>query len=349
MSNTDLGPLTGGATVSPAPGAADAVVEQTRSDAPPPRPKHRFYRVLFQGPLALRGKGLVVGIPFVWLLLFFMAPFAIVLKISFAEFMVGVPPYTPLLEWVDGTYLKITLAFSGYNYLFEDPLYISAYLSSMRIAATSTLICLLLGYPMAYGIARSSQTTRNVLLLLVVLPFWTSFLIRVYAWIGILKNNGLLNNALLALGIIDEPIELLNTEFAIYIGIVYSYLPFMILPLYTTLEKLDGSLLEAAQDLGCRPWKAFLKVTLPLSLPGIIAGCMLVFIPTVGEFVIPDLLGGASTLMIGKVMWNEFFQNRDWPTASAVAIAMLIFLVLPIVAFQRYQLRQEEKAREGFK
>ncbi|GAB3452899.1 ABC transporter permease subunit [Insolitispirillum peregrinum] len=347
--STELDPLTGGATVSPAPGAAATVAEQTKADAPPPRPKHRLYRVLFRGPLALRGRGLVIAIPYLWLLLFFLAPFAIVLKISFAEFMVGVPPYTPLVEWVDDTYLKVTLAFSGYKYLLEDSMYVNAYLGSLRIAATATVLCLLLGYPMAYGIARSSPSTRNVLLLLVVLPFWTSFLIRVYAWIGILKNNGLLNNALMGLGIINEPIEMLNTEFAIYIGIVYSYLPFMILPLYTTLEKLDGSLLEAAMDLGCRPWKAFLKVTLPLSMPGIVAGCMLVFIPSVGEFVIPDLLGGASTLMIGKVMWNEFFQNRDWPTASAVAIAMLILLVLPIVGFQRYQLVQEEKAREGSK
>jgi putrescine transport system permease protein len=301
---------------------------------------------LFHGPLALRGKGLVVALPYLWLLLFFLAPFAMVLKISFAEFMIAQPPYTPLLEWVDGAYLKITLAFTGYQYLFEDPLYLTAYASSLKIAAVSTVLCLALGYPMAYGIARSAPSTRTVLLLLVVLPFWTSFLIRVYAWIGILKNNGLLNNALMGLGIIDQPIEMLNTEFAVYIGIVYSYLPFMILPLYTTLEKLDGSLLEAAQDLGCRPWKAFLAITLPLSIPGIIAGCMLVFIPAVGEFVIPDLLGGASSLMIGKVLWNEFFQNRDWPAAAAVAVAMLVVLVLPIVAFQRYQLAQDEKARE---
>jgi putrescine transport system permease protein len=333
-----LDPLTDGATTPPAPGAQQPPV-------PPPRRK-RLYQVLFHGPLALRGKGLVVAMPYLWLLLFFLTPFAIILKISFAEFMIARPPYTPLLEWVDGAYLKITLAFSNYQYLLEDPLYLTAYGNSVKVAFFSTLLCLALGYPMAYGIARAKPSTRNVLLLLVVLPFWTSFLIRVYAWIGILKNNGLLNNALMGLGLIDQPIEMLNTQFAVYVGIVYSYLPFMILPLYTTLEKLDGSLLEAAQDLGCRPWKAFLRITLPLSTPGIVAGCMLVFIPAVGEFVIPDLLGGASTLMIGKVLWNEFFQNRDWPVAAAVAIAMLVVLVLPIVAFQRYQLTQEEKARE---
>lgn len=314
--------------------------------APPPL-RRRFLRSRRFSLLENSGRGVVIAVPYLWLLLFFLMPFAIVLKISFAEFMVGVPPYTPLFEWVDDTYLKMTLSLAGYKYLLSDPLYVEAYLSSLKVAAISTVLCLLLGYPMAYGIARSSPTTRNVLLLLVVLPFWTSFLIRVYAWMGILKNNGLLNAFLLWLGVIHEPLELLNTPFAIYLGIVYSYLPFMILPLYSSLEKLDGSLLEAAADLGCRPWKAFVSVTLPLSVPGMVAGCMLVFIPVVGEFVIPDLLGGASTVMIGKVLWNEFFQNRDWPAAASVAIAMLVFLVLPIVAFQRYQLRQDEKAREG--
>lgn len=293
------------------------------------------------------GRRLVIAVPFVWLLLFFLAPFAIVAKISLAEFRVGVPPYTPLFEWAEGTWIHVRATLANYAYLVDDPLYIAAYLSSVKIAAVSTVLALLIGYPMAYGIARSAQPWRNVLLLAVMLPFWTSFLIRVYAWIGILRSNGLLNNFLLWLGVIDEPLVLLNTDLAVYIGIVYSYLPFMILPLYATLEKMDLSLLEAAQDLGCRPWKAFVTVTLPLSLPGIIAGSMLVFIPAVGEFVIPDLLGGPSTLMIGKVLWSEFFNNRDWPVASAVAIAMLVLLVAPIVFFQRYRMRQEEKAREA--
>jgi putrescine transport system permease protein len=290
------------------------------------------------------GRGTVIGIPYLWLLLFFLLPFLIVLKISFAEFRLGLPPYTPLLEWIDGTYLQIRLALGNYQFLLDDPLYVTAYLNSLKVAFFSTVIALLIGYPMAYAIARASPSWRAVFLLLVILPFWTSFLIRVYAWIGILKNNGLINNGLMALGVIDEPLPLLNTEFSLYVGIVYSYLPFMVLPLYATLEKMDVSLIEAAADLGCRPFKAFLTVTLPLSMPGIVAGSMLVFIPAVGEFVIPDLLGGAGTLMIGKVLWSEFFNNRDWPVASAVAIAMLVFLVIPIVIFQHYQQKQADRA-----
>ncbi|MGC2857327.1 ABC transporter permease subunit [Novispirillum sp. DQ9] len=293
------------------------------------------------------GRGLVIAVPFVWLLLFFLAPFAIVAKISVAEFQVGVPPYTPFFEWTEDAWLHVRATAANYAYLLDDPLYVAAYLGSLKIAAVSTVLALLLGYPMAYGIARARQPWRNVLLLAVMLPFWTSFLIRVYAWIGILRSNGLLNNFLIWLGVIDQPLEILNTDIAVYIGIVYSYLPFMILPLYATLEKMDLSLLEAAQDLGCRPWKAFVTVTLPLSLPGIIAGSMLVFIPSVGEFIIPDLLGGPDTLMIGKILWAEFFNNRDWPVASAVAIAMLVLLVAPIVLFQRHRMRQEEKAREA--
>lgn len=215
----------------------------------------------------------------------------------------------------------------------------------MKVAGISTLLCLLIGYPMAYGIARTSPAWRNVLLLLVILPFWTSFLLRVYAWIGILKNNGVINNILMGLGIIDSPIVMMQTPFAVYVGIVYSYLPFMVMPLYATLEKMDLTLLEVAYDLGCRPFKAFLKITLPLSIPGIIAGCMLVFIPAVGEFVIPELLGGPNSLMIGKVLWDEFFANRAWPVASAVAIAILMLLVVPIMIFQRYQAKDAEAAR----
>jgi putrescine transport system permease protein len=284
-----------------------------------------------------RGRALVSAVPFLWLFLFFLVPFIIVLKISFSDAQIAMPPYQPLLHWVSDKALEIKLNFGNFAFLVEDNLYWKAYLNSIKIAGVSTLLCLLLGYPMAYAMARSAASTRNVLLLLVILPFWTSFLLRVYAWIGILKNNGLINNALMALGIIDQPIQMLQTDFAVYIGIVYSYLPFMILPLYANLEKMDLTLLEAAEDLGCRPWEAFLKITLPLSVPGIIAGCLLVFIPAVGEFVIPALLGDPGILMIGKVLWTEFFNNRDWPVASAVAIALLLFLVIPIMYFQRAQ------------
>jgi len=283
------------------------------------------------------GRGLVSAIPYLWLLLFFLLPFAIVLKISLAEPIIAQPPFTPLFG-PDGS-LQATV--DNFLFLLEDSLYIVAYLNSVKIAGISTLLCLLLGYPMAYGIARAPRATRNILLLLVILPFWTSFLLRVYAWMGILRNNGLINNLLMSLGIIDQPIQMMNTDFAIYIGITYSYLPFMILPLYAALERLSPDLVEAAQDLGCRPWKAFVTITLPLSLPGIIAGSLLVFIPAVGEFVIPSLLGGPDSLMIGRVLWDEFFGNRDWPVASAVAIALLLVLVIPIMLFQRINLRRE--------
>jgi len=287
--------------------------------------------------LGLTGRTLVTSVPYLWLLLFFLIPFVIVLKISFSDAQIAMPPYQPLFDWIGEKVLQIKLNFGNYAFLVEDNLYWKAYLNSILVAGVSTLLCLLIGYPMAYAIARSSPSTRNVLLLLVILPFWTSFLLRVYAWIGLLKNNGLINNALIALGVIDQPIQMLQTDFAVYVGIVYSYLPFMILPLYANLEKMDLTLLEAAADLGSRPWEAFLKVTLPLSLPGIIAGCLLVFIPAVGEFVIPALLGDPGMLMIGKVLWTEFFNNRDWPVASAVAIALLLFLVIPIMFFQRAQ------------
>ena len=291
--------------------------------------------------MGLRGRAVVVAVPYLWLLLFFLIPFVIVLKISFSEAALARPPYAPLLEWAEGAYLTLRLNFGNYLFLFEDPLYAVAYLSSVRIAAVSTVLCLLLGYPMAYAIARAGRRWRGPLLMLIILPFWTSFLIRVYAWIGILKQEGLLNNFLLWLGVVDQPFQILYTETAVYIGIVYSYLPFMILPLYATLEKLDPDLLEAAADLGARPFTAFLKVTLPLSVPGIVAGSLLVFIPAVGEFVIPSLLGGPRTLMIGSVLWNEFFANRDWPVASAVAIALLLLLVIPIMIFQFHQGRQQ--------
>ena len=283
----------------------------------------------------------VVAIPYIWLLLFFLMPFLIVFQISFAESEIAIPPYSAIIEYVDE---MLTLNFNLGNFLLllEDDLYFVAYLSSIKIALISTFICLLISYPMAYGIARAEPSTRNILLMLVVLPSWTSFLIRIYAWIGLLKNNGLINNMLMGGGIIDEPLHLLHSDFAVYLGIVYAYLPFMVLPIYSNLIKLDGSLLEASADLGAKPWKTFFTVTLPLSKAGIIAGSMLVFIPVVGEFVIPELLGSPSTLMIGKVLWQEFFNNRDWPVAAAVAMVMLALLLVPIVLFNRYQLKEME-------
>jgi putrescine transport system permease protein len=289
--------------------------------------------------LAITGRRLVIAVPGAWLLLFFLVPFLIVLKISFAHTRLGVPPYTPLWEWTSQHTLHLSVTAANYLFLARETLYLDAFLSSIKVAFISTVFCLLVAYPMAYGIARSSARWRNVMLLLVVLPFWTSFLVRVYAWIGLLRNNGLINNALMGLGVIHEPLVMMQTDFAMYIGIIYSYLPFMILPLYSNLEKHDLTLLEAAVNLGATPFKAFLQITLPLSLPGIIAGSMLVFIPAVGEFVIPRLLGGNETLMIGRVLWDEFFNNRNWPEASAVAMTLLLVLVLPIVIFQRYQAR----------
>ena len=303
-------------------------------------------RRLLRRPLSGRLGRTLVGLPpYFWLLLFFLIPFLIVLKISFSETQAAIPPYVPLIGWAEDAVLQIRLNLGNYRYLLTDELYAAAYLNSLKIAAISTCCCLLIGYPMAYAIARSPKTLRTPLLMLVVLPFWTSFLIRVYAWMGILKNEGLLNSFLQWIGVISQPLQMLETDFAVYVGIVYSYLPFMILPLYATLEKMDLSLLEAAADLGCRPFRAFLSVTLPLSIPGMIAGSMRVFIPAVGEFVIPDLLGGPDTLMIGKVLWSEFFDNRDWPAASAVAVAMLVLLVAPIMIFQHYQSKSPEGSR----
>jgi putrescine transport system permease protein len=286
------------------------------------------------------GRTLVTAVPYVWLLLFFLVPFLIVLKISVSEIRLAMPPYAPLVTWLADHVVGLRINFENYAYLVKDSLYWKSFLNSISTAGISTFVCLLIGYPMAYGIARSTPAWRNILLLLVMLPFWTSFLLRVYAWIGILKNNGVINNLLMSLGLIDEPIVMLQTNFAMYVGIVYSYLPFMVLPLYTAIEKLDPSLLEAAADLGCRPMKAFYRITVPLTKSGIVAGCMLVFIPAVGEFVIPALLGGPDALMIGRVLWEEFFNNRDWPVASAVAIAMLFVLVIPIMIYQRYQGQQ---------
>jgi len=274
----------------------------------------------------------VIALPFAWLIVFFLLPFMLVLVIAFGT---NSPDSVPPVE--------LGLNFESFLLLFTDDLYIAAWISSLRIAATSTLATLLLGYPMAYAIARAAPERRPLLLMLVVLPFWTSFLIRIYAWMGLLSENGILNQFLRWTGLVPHPGTILGTEWAIHLGIVYAYLPFMVLPLYATLEKLDWGLLEAAADLGAKPMAAFFTVTLPLSMPGVIAGCLLVFIPAVGEFVIPDLLGGTNTLMIGKVLWDEFFSNADWPLASAVAILLLILLVGPIAIFQRQQAKSLER------
>ncbi|MGL4397929.1 MAG: ABC transporter permease [Hyphomicrobium sp.] len=291
----------------------------------------------------------VIAAPYFWLLLFFLVPFFIVFKISLSDVATAIPPYTPtfdLSEGWSGLMQKFSeLDFENYTFIFDDALYTSAYWSSIKIAAVATFLTLLVAYPIAYGMARAPKEWQPLLMMLIILPFWTSFLIRVYAWIGILKKEGLLNLFLMNMGIISEPLTIMNTNTAVYIGIVYSYLPFMILPLYASLEKIKPSLLEAAEDLGSPPWRAFWQVTFPLSLPGVLAGCFLVFIPAVGEFVIPDLLGGSETLMIGKTLWNEFFANRDWPVSSAVAVMLLLILVVPIVLFQRQQQKVQEAGR----
>ena len=289
-------------------------------------------------PLSWR-RILTIAPPFAWLVLFLLVPFLLVLKISFADLEFGIPPYTALAEFRDET-LSLVLNLRGYALLFTDSLYVATYLQSVKMAAITTAFCILIGYPMAYYIARSEPKTRNLLLIGVILPFWTSLLLRVYAWIGILRNDGLLNNVLMALGFIDQPLEIYRTDLAVYIGLIYAYLPFFILPLYANLVKLDVRLLEAAYDLGARPWRAFVSVVLPLSMPGVIAGAMLVFIPSVGEFVIPEMLGGADTLMIGRVMWTEFFNNSDWPMAAAVTCVMVLLLLIPLVLFQYGQVRQ---------
>jgi putrescine transport system permease protein len=277
---------------------------------------------------------LALGLPMAWMALFFLAPFAILLSIAFGEASEGLPPYTPPLRRGPGGW-DWAPSPASFALLIEDPFYAEALLRSLRVAAVSATFCLLLGYPMALAIARAPEGWRNPLLLAVMLPFWTSFLLRVTAWIGILQDGGWLNGALLAAGIVSEPVRLLYTDFAMYLGMTYGYLPFAVLPLYATLSKQDPALLEAAADLGATPWRAFLSVTLPLSLPGVLAAFLLVFIPSVGEFVIPELLGGPSAQLVGRVLWGEFFQNRDWPLASALAVALLVLLVVPIALFQR--------------
>ncbi len=289
---------------------------------------------------------LIIVIPYIWLAIFFLVPFLIVFKISFSTTAIAMPPYTPVINSFGEFFSKFgEFTTSNYTWLMGDPLYYRAYLSSLKIATISTILTLAIAYPIAYGMARAPASVRPTLLMLVILPFWTSFLIRVYAWMGILNREGLLNQFLLWTGIISNPLTIMNTNYAIYIGIVYSYLPFMVLPLYAALEKMDYTLIEAANDLGSPPIKSFWQITFPLSIPGVIAGCMLVFIPAMGEFVIPDLLGGSDTLMIGKTLWNEFQANRDWPVSSAVAVILLLLLVVPIMIFQHNQAKAQEAGR----
>ena len=290
----------------------------------------------------------LIGVPYLWLLALFFVPFLIVVKISLSGYALAIPPYTPTLDltsWEGVVTWWRGLDFENFIFLTTDSLYWKAYLGSLKIAAISTTLTLLVGYPIAYAMSRAPDEWRPTFLMLMILPFWTSFLIRVYSFKAILAQEGFFNQALILLGIIDQPLMILNTNTAVYIGIVYTYLPFMVLPLYATLEKLDDTLLEAAEDLGCSRLSAFWLVTLPLSKPGIIAGSFLVFIPVMGEFVIPTLLGGSNTLMIGKVLWEEFFSNRDWPVASAVAVVLLLILIIPIVLFQRNEEKQREAER----
>jgi putrescine transport system permease protein len=290
-----------------------------------------------------------VLVPYLWLVAFFLVPFLIVLKISLSQTAIALPPYTPVFDvsagWQGLKDFLAALSFENYAFIASDWLYLSSYLKSLEVATLSTALLLAIGYPLAYGMARSPPRWQPVLFMLVVLPFWTSFLIRVYAWMNILQRDGLLNQVLLALHLVDTPPAWLATDTAVYIGIVYSYLPFMVLPIYATLEKMDQTLIEAAADLGCPWWKAFWLVTLPLSLPGVIAGALLCFVPIVGEFVIPDLLGGSQTMMIGQTLWTEFFSNKDWPVASAVAVVLLCLLVVPIVLYQQMQARDRAGGR----
>lgn len=285
------------------------------------------------------GRKILISIPYLWLLFFFLVPIFIISQISFSESVLAVPPYKKLWEWIDPFSLKIQFHFENYKILFEDSLYQYAFMQSLKLASISTLLCLILGYPMAYMIARAKEKTQTFLLFLVLLPFWTSFLLRVYAWIGLLSREGLINTFLLKTGLVHEPLSLIGNEFSVCLGMVYCYLPFMLLPLYSALSKFDLSLLEAAADLGCTPLKTFLKITLPLSRNGIIAGCILVFVPCVGEFVIPELLGSSESFVLGKVIWTEFFNNRDWPMATSVSILMILFMVFPIVLIQKVQER----------
>ena len=297
------------------------------------------------------GRAALIGVPWIWLGVFFLLPFLVVLRMALSDSAQARPPYRPVFDLAEGwaATLDKFAAFDLENFrlLWEEPLYLEAFLTSLRLATTTTLILVLIGYPLAYAMARAPKRIRPILVALVILPFWTSFLIRVYAWIGILKPEGLLDLLLMELGVISEPLAVLNSETAILIGLVYAYLPFMVLPLYAVLERVDETLIEAAADLGAPRWKAFWLVTVPLSMPGVLAGSFLVFIPALGEFVIPDLLGGSETLMMGRMLWVEFFNNRDWPLASAVAIVLLVLVMGPIMAYRALEDRRAEAERAG--
>jgi putrescine transport system permease protein len=287
------------------------------------------------------GRRFVIGVPFAWLAVAFLVPFLIVLRISMTEMESAGNPFGSVMTYVDG-FVTLKIKVSNYLYLAQDDLYWKTYASSLKYASVTTLICLFVGYPFAYFMARASSTIRPVLMMLVMLPFWTSFLLRIYAWKGILANRGILNDLLLTLGLIQAPLQMMNTPFSLMIGMVYAYLPFMILPLYANLVKMDVRYLEAAADLGATPMQTFWRITVPLSKSGIIAGSMLVFIPAVGEYVIPELLGGPETLMIGKVLWDEFFTNNDWPLASAVTVVVILLILVPMAVFNKYQAEQQE-------
>ncbi|MFC3110809.1 ABC transporter permease subunit [Undibacterium arcticum] len=291
----------------------------------------------------LTGRRFVIGVPYVWLLICFLVPFLIVLKISMAE-METANPFGTLVSYVDG-FVTLKIKITNYLFIIQDDLYSLTYLSSLKYAAITTIFCLTIGYPFAYFMARAKATIRPTLMMLVMLPFWTSFLLRIYAWKGILANNGLLNHFLISVGLIDAPLHMMNTSFSLIIGMVYAYLPFMILPLYANLVKMDVRFLEAAADLGATPWQTFWRITVPLSKSGVIAGSMLVFIPCVGEYVIPELLGGPETLMIGHVLWDEFFTNNDWPMASAVTVMVILLILVPMGIFNKYQAQQHAGGR----
>lgn len=286
----------------------------------------------------------IILVPYLWMILFFLVPFAIIFKISLSVTAIAIPPYSPLVTFEDGA-MQIILHLENYTYIFTDPdgTYIRSYLKSLQVAAFSTFFCLLIGYPIAWALATAKPAMRNVLFMLVIMPSWTSFVVRIYAWMTLMKKDGLINDVLMAIGIINEPVQILQTDLAVYIGIVYCYLPYMVLPLFSALMKVDYSLIEAASDLGCRPIKTFFNTLIPQTKSGIIAGSMLVFIPAIGEYVIPELLGGKSSILIGRILWQEFFNNRDWPLACAVAILMLIILVIPIVFFYKLERKEQEK------
>ncbi|PWF46065.1 ABC transporter permease [Massilia glaciei] len=294
-------------------------------------------------PRWLTGRRLVIGVPFVWLAFAFLVPFLIVLRISVVE-NDPANPFGTLFTISDGA-VQLHARFSNYLFLVQDDLYLITYLSSLKFAAITTALCLFIGYPFAYFMARAEPARRPMLLMMVMLPFWTSFLLRIYAWKGILANHGIINNTLISLGVINEPLQMMNTQFSLVLGMVYAYLPFMILPLYANLVKMDVRFLEAAADLGATPWQAFWRITVPLSVSGIIAGSMLVFIPSVGEYVIPELLGSPDTLMIGKVLWDEYFTNSDWPMASAVTVVVILLILVPMTIFNKYRAEQQEGGR----